>query len=163
MTAGGGREWVRSLRRLRAMAIKEVIQMRRDRLTFAMMVGIPVMQLLLFGYAINMDPKGLPTAVLSADQSGYGRSIVAALQNTGYFEISHRPRTEAELDRLLQAGRIQFGVQVPAGFARAQATMSSEPVTTSPSSSTSTGTKLWPVRRLTSLRPLVTSGRNPKP
>ena len=119
MTAGGGREWVRSLRRLRAVAIKEVIQMRRDRLTFAMMVGIPVMQLLLFGYAINMDPKGLPTAVLSADQSGYGRSIVAALQNTGYFEISHRPRTEAELDRLLQAGRIQFGVQVPAGFARA--------------------------------------------
>jgi ABC-2 type transport system permease protein len=114
---GGG--WTEALRRLRAVTIKEFIQMRRDRLTFAMMVGVPVMQLLLFGYAINTDPKDLPTAVLTADQSVYGRSILAALQNTGYFEVTHVPRTEAELDRLLQAGRVQFGVQIPAGFARA--------------------------------------------
>ena len=110
--------WRSFLRRFRAMFAKEFVQMRRDRLTFAMMVGIPVMQLLLFGFAINTDPKHLPTALLALDNSVYARSIAAALQNSGYFAITRRPASAAELDRLLQAGRVQFGVEIPTDFAR---------------------------------------------
>ena len=72
--------------RFQALLIKEFVQMRRDRATFAMMVGVPVMQLFLFGFAINMDPKRLPTSVLVADQGPYGRDVVAALYNSGYFK-----------------------------------------------------------------------------
>src|SRR5512140_1362750 len=74
-----------SLARLWAIVVKEFIQMRRDRLTFAMMVGIPVLQLVLFGLAINADPKHLATAVLLADQGPQGRTLLAAIQNSGYF------------------------------------------------------------------------------
>ncbi|HET8726520.1 MAG TPA: ABC transporter permease [Alphaproteobacteria bacterium] len=113
-----GRGWRHFARRLRAMIVKEVIQLRRDRLTFAMMVSIPIMQLVLFGYAINMDPKRLPTALLSMDQSAYARSIVVALENTGYFQITHRPESVEALDYLVEAGRVQFAVEIPPGFAR---------------------------------------------
>jgi ABC-2 type transport system permease protein len=76
-----------SFARLAAILIKEFIQMRRDRSTFAVMVGVPVMQMLVFGFAINTDPKHLPTAIHIADDSVYARSIEAALGNSGYFDI----------------------------------------------------------------------------
>src|SRR5687767_46508 len=101
-----------------AVLMKEFVQMRRDRLTFAMMVGVPVMQLVLFGFAINMDPKGLPAAVVSAESSVYSRSLVRALENTGYFRIVATPATIAEADRLLARGKVQFVMHLPEDFSR---------------------------------------------
>ncbi len=101
-----------------AVLMKEFVQMRRDRLTFAMMVGVPVMQLVLFGYAINLDPKGLPAAVVSSEQSVFSRSLVSALENTGYFRVVARPRSVAEADRLVADGDVQFVFQFPEDFAR---------------------------------------------
>src|SRR5206468_6110890 len=89
-----------------------------DRLTFAMMIGVPLMQLVLFGYAINMDPKGLPAAVVSAEPSVFARSLVKALENTGYFVVVATPATVAEADRLLLLGRVQFVLQIPEDFSR---------------------------------------------
>jgi ABC-2 type transport system permease protein len=98
--------WLRGFRRrLAAMISKEVLQLRRDRLTFAMMFGLPILQLLLFGYAIDSDPRHLPTAVLAADQSQITRTILSALGNTGYMRFTHRPRSEAEANELLQSAR----------------------------------------------------------
>jgi ABC-2 type transport system permease protein len=94
------------------------VQMRRDRLTFAMMIGVPVMQLVLFGYAINMDPKALPAAVVSAESSVYSRSLVRALENTRYFRVVATPATVAEADRLLALGEVQFVLHVPEDFSR---------------------------------------------
>ena len=91
---------------------KEFIQLKRDRLTFGMIIGIPVLQLLLFGFAINTDPKHLPTAVLAADTGPFARTFVAALENTGYFRVVSRPATEAVLvparwlERLVESGRL---------------------------------------------------------
>ncbi len=107
-----------SIARLGAILVKEFIQMRRDRLTFAMLVGIPLMQLMLFGYAINSDPKALPTAVRIADHSPFSRSLLAALENSDYFRIVTRTTSEAEARRLLQLGEVQFVVNLPAGFGR---------------------------------------------
>lgn len=107
-----------SLARLGAVAIKEFIQMKRDRLTFAMMVGIPVLQLLLFGYAINVDPKGLPTAVLSHDNGPFGRAVVAGMQTSAYFRVAALAADAGEVDRLLARGAVQFAVEIPAGFGR---------------------------------------------
>jgi len=107
-----------SLTRLRALLAKEFIQALRDRLTFAMLVGIPVIQLVLFGFAINADPRGLPIAIVSADESMFSRSIVAALQNTDYFRIEAQPATEAEADRLIARGEVQFVIFIPADFGR---------------------------------------------
>jgi ABC-2 type transport system permease protein len=107
-----------SLHRLQAMILKEFVQMKRDRLTFAMMVGIPILQLLLFGFAINSDPKRLPTAVVAADSSVFTRSLAAAVENTGYFAVTVLAHSQDEADRLLQEGRVQFVVEVPAGFSR---------------------------------------------
>jgi len=76
-----------ALHRFLAVLVKEFVQMRRDRLTFAMMIGVPIMQLVLFGYAINMDPKALPAAVVAADSSPFSRSLVRALENTGYYKV----------------------------------------------------------------------------
>src|SRR5215468_11183403 len=87
---------------------KEFIQLRRDRLTFGMIIGIPVIQLVLFGFAINADPKQLPTAVLAADQGQYGRTLLWALRNSGYFRIEREVRTEDEADELLARGEVQF-------------------------------------------------------
>lgn len=113
--ARAGLSWAR----LGAVVRKEFIQMRRDRLTFAMMVGIPLMQLVIFGYAINFDPRDLPTAVVSAEQTTFTRSLEAALENTGYFRVTARPATVAEGERLLETGRVQFLLEIPAGFSRA--------------------------------------------
>jgi ABC-2 type transport system permease protein len=104
--------------RFLAVFIKEVVQLRRDRLTFAMMVMIPLMQLLLFGYAINTDPKSLPTALVQLDDSPFARSFASAMQATGYFDITRNVRSEKELDDLFLAGKIQFAVQIPVNFGR---------------------------------------------
>ncbi len=101
-----------------AVLAKEFVQMRRDRLTFAMMIGVPVMQLVLFGFAINMDPKALPAAVVSADASVFSRSLVQAMRNSGYFKVIREPRTVAEADRLLASGEVQFVLHVPEDFSR---------------------------------------------
>ena len=87
--------------RTAAMLIKEFIQLRRDRVSFAMIIMIPLMQLLLFGYAINTTPRHLPTAVLLQEQSDLGRSILKALENTQYFHVTHVLSNEAEFDKLL--------------------------------------------------------------
>jgi ABC-2 type transport system permease protein len=98
--------------------LKEFVQMRRDRLTFAMIVGIPILQLALFGYAINTDPKALPTVIVAVDASPFTRSLVAALQNTSYFKIVGQFSGEAQADRALQRGDAQFAVIIPADFSR---------------------------------------------
>ncbi len=104
--------------RFLAVLMKEFVQMRRDRLTFAMMIGVPVMQLVLFGYAINMDPKGLPAAMVTAEPSVFSRSLARALENTGYFRIVATPATVKEADHLLALGKVQFVLQVPEDFSR---------------------------------------------
>ncbi|HYD05418.1 MAG TPA: ABC transporter permease [Reyranella sp.] len=104
--------------RLIAIIVKEIQQLRRDRLTFAMMFGVPIMQLLLFGYAIDTDPHNLPTAVISADDTTVTRTIVSALSSTGYMRFTHRPRSEAEANTLLQQGKVQFVVTIPSDFTR---------------------------------------------
>ncbi|MBL0090696.1 MAG: ABC transporter permease [Ideonella sp.] len=108
-----------SWRRLLAVFIKEFQQMLRDRLTFAMAVGVPIMQLVLFGYAINTDPKGLPSVLVASDSGPLARSLVAAMQNTGYFHFTHQAASEAEAERLVERGEVQFMVVVPPDFSRA--------------------------------------------
>jgi ABC-2 type transport system permease protein len=107
-----------SWNRFVAVLVKEFVQMRRDRLTFAMMVGVPVMQLVLFGYAINMDPKGLPAAVVSAETSVFSRSFVRAMENSGYFRVIAQPASVEEGEQMIARGEIQFLLQVPADFSR---------------------------------------------
>jgi ABC-2 type transport system permease protein len=97
---------------------KEFIQLKRDRLTFGMIIGIPVLQLVLFGYAINADPKRLPTAVLSADASPYSRSLLSAMQTSGYFRIGKAIADEGRLEDLLARGEVQFAVTIPENFGR---------------------------------------------
>jgi ABC-2 type transport system permease protein len=104
--------------RLWAIMVKEFVQMRRDRLTFAMMVAIPIMQLILFGFAINADPKALPTAVLAADNSPFSRTFVRAMENSGYFRIVRTLSSEAEAERALALGNVQFVVRIPENFSR---------------------------------------------
>ena len=107
-----------SLSRAFAVLAKEFTQMRRDRITFAMMLGIPVMQLMLFGYAINSDPKHLPTAVFVQDHGAYARSILSAMRNSNYFDVIAEARTSEELDGLMAMGKAQFTVTIPADFTR---------------------------------------------
>ncbi|MGA3283735.1 MAG: ABC transporter permease [Verrucomicrobiota bacterium] len=105
-------------RRFWAVVVKEFIQMRRDRVTFAMMIGIPLLQLILFGYAINSDPKHLPTAVYSADNSVFSRTIVWGLCNSSYFDIVREPKNEADIQKMLAQGTVQFAVDIPVDFSR---------------------------------------------
>jgi ABC-2 type transport system permease protein len=107
-----------SMGRFVAILVKEFVQMRRDRLTFAMIVGIPILQLVLFGYAINTDPKLLPTVVVAQDASEFGRSLVRAVENTGYFQVVATPASEAEADRMLDTGKAQFSIVIPPDFGR---------------------------------------------
>jgi len=102
-----------------AMLLKEFIQLRRDRVSFAMIIMIPLVQLMLFGYAINTTPRDLPTAVLMQERSDLSRSILAALENTKYFKVTQLPRTEAEVDQLLASGTVLFAIEIPANFERA--------------------------------------------
>src|SRR6186713_2492953 len=109
-----GNFWTRTW----AVLVKEFIQLERDRVSFAMIIMVPLIQLLLFGYAINTNPRHLPTAVLLQENSDLGRSILAALKNTDYFRVTERPRSEAELDEMLASGKILFGIEIPRNFER---------------------------------------------
>jgi ABC-2 type transport system permease protein len=111
--------WPRALSRTAAMFVKEFLQLRRDRLTFGTMIFIPIIQLTLFGFAINTTPRHLPTAVLAYEDSDLGRSILAALSNTSYFKLSRVVHSEAEMDHLIRSGQVLFGVEIPANFERA--------------------------------------------
>jgi ABC-2 type transport system permease protein len=101
-----------------AMLVKEFIQLKRDRVSFAMIIMIPLIQLLLFGYAINTTPRNLPTAVLMQESSDLSRSILAALENTKYFRVTKLPKSEAEVDQLLASGDVLFAIEFPANFER---------------------------------------------
>ena len=92
--------------------------MRRDRVTFGMMIGIPLLQLMLFGFAINTDPKHLPTAIRAADQGPFARTFVAALKHSDYFSFVREAATEAEAASLLQLGEVQFVINLPEDFSR---------------------------------------------
>ena len=97
---------------------KELIQLKRDRLTFGMIVGIPIIQLVLFGFAINADPKHLPTAALIADRSEFSRSVMAGLKNSDYFAFIGEARDEADADRMLRTGEAQFVISIPPDFSQ---------------------------------------------
>ena len=101
-----------------AMLRKEFLQMRRDRFTVALIVGMPLVQLFLFGFAINTDPKHLPAALVTGDQSRYQRTLVTALTNTGYFDFRPLPLSSAEASRGLASGELQFVLNVPPDFGR---------------------------------------------
>lgn len=107
------------LRRSYAMLVKEFIQLRRDRVSFAMIVMLPVMQLMLFGYAINTTPHNLPSAVLLQEDSDLARSILKALENTAYFRFLYEVHDVDDFDNLLKSGKVLFGVEIPRGFERA--------------------------------------------
>jgi ABC-2 type transport system permease protein len=107
-----------SFTRFRAVLVKEFIQMLRDRLTFAMMVGIPIMQLIMFGYAINADPRALPTAIVVGDSGTFARSIVRALENTTYFRVVAWPDSLAAADEMIARGDVQFVLDIPIDFSR---------------------------------------------
>jgi ABC-2 type transport system permease protein len=107
-----------SFARLWGIVVKEFVQMRRDRLTFAMILGIPLLQLTLFGFAINADPRHLPAAVLMADQGPQSRTLLAALKNSTYFSFIRQVRTEAEGHEALARGEVQFVVSFPENFSR---------------------------------------------
>jgi ABC-2 type transport system permease protein len=102
-----------------AMLVKEFLQLRRDRVSFAMIVMLPVMQLILFGFAINTTPRNLPTAVLLQEDSDLARSVLKAIENTAYFRFPREVHSVAEFDDLLQSGKVLFGVEIPRGFERA--------------------------------------------
>src|SRR5712691_3371217 len=99
-------------RRVGAMIVKEFVQLRRDRVTFATIVTLPLMQLVLFGYAINTQPRNLPTAVLLQETSDVGRTILKALENTKYFKVTRQLHDEAEFDRVLASGEVLFAIEV---------------------------------------------------
>jgi len=107
-----------NLTRVFAVIAKEFAQMRRDRLTFGTMLAVPIMQLILFGYAINVDPRDLPAAVLLRDDGPMVRSILIGLENTGYYDIDHEVYSAPELDELIRTGVVQFAIEVPANFER---------------------------------------------
>lgn len=116
MTRAGPRRL--SAARILAVLIKEFIQLTRDRLTYAMILVLPIVQLMLFGYAINNDPRHLPTAILVQDQGPMARSTVSALVNSGYFQIVRTAASPAELDEALARGEVQFALTIPADFTR---------------------------------------------
>jgi ABC-2 type transport system permease protein len=95
-----------------------MIQMRRDRITFAMMLGVPLMQLMLFGFAINSDPKGLPAALVAPTEDRFTRAIVSALELTGYYRFTHPHASATEAEALITRGDVSFVVTVPSDFGR---------------------------------------------
>jgi ABC-2 type transport system permease protein len=107
-----------SISRILAVLAKEFIQIRRDRLTFAMMLGVPVMQLVLFGFAISTDPKDLSTGVLDLSRDRFSRAIISNLENTGYYRITHLPSSAAEAETLMARGDITFLVTIPSDIGR---------------------------------------------
>ncbi len=106
------------IRRTWAMIVKEFVQMRRDRMTFATMLIVPIMQLVLFGYAINTDPKHLPAVVLVRDSGPLTRAVLASLKNTDYFEFKQEVHDPEEMDKMIRSGAVQFAIEIPASFER---------------------------------------------
>lgn len=104
--------------RLWAIILKEFIQMKRDRVTFGMIIGLPLIQLILFGYAINTDPKQLPTAIISADHSVFTRNLTVAIQNSDYFKFLPDIQNQTEAEKLLAEGIIQFIIYIPPNFSQ---------------------------------------------
>ena len=109
---------MKSLQRIFAVVLKEIRQLRRDRLTFGMIVGIPVMQLLLFGYAINTDVRHLSAGLVDLSSTAASRQLVMELANTQVIDINHQAADAAELERLMRAGRISVGIYIPADYER---------------------------------------------
>ncbi len=107
-----------SFARLWAMVVKEAIQLRRDRVTFAMIFGIPIAQIFLFGFVINSDPRHLPAAIVMADDGPQGRALLAGFTHSSYYDFTRRPADESEAREWLQRGEVQFVVNIPAGFSR---------------------------------------------
>jgi ABC-2 type transport system permease protein len=107
-----------SLARVVAVMIKEFTQLRRDRITYAMILVMPLMQLLLFGYAINTDPRHLPAAVISYDHGQFADSVVAALERTTYVDVKYLPTSEGEMDRLMRRGEISLALTIPPDFSQ---------------------------------------------
>ncbi|HMK89419.1 MAG TPA: ABC transporter permease [Methylocystis sp.] len=116
MSAASRKGFRIALQRTLAMFLKEFLQLKRDRGTLAMIVGIPLIQLTLFGYAINTDPKHLPTALLVHDDGVFARSVVAALRATDYFAILREARDDADADRMIRANEAQFVIEIPPDF-----------------------------------------------
>jgi ABC-2 type transport system permease protein len=106
-----------SFRRLTALLRKEWIQVRRDPMTLRLIIALPIMQLFLFGYAINANPKHLPTGLLLGEPSKYERTIVTALQNTGYYDV-RLFSSEAEAEQAIAKGDALFVINFPANFDR---------------------------------------------
>jgi len=109
---------VKSLQRIFAVVLKEIRQLRRDRLTFGMIVGIPVMQLLLFGYAINTDVRHLSAAVVDLSSTAASRQLVTQLANTQVIDINYQAADTVELERLMRQGRISVGIFIPGDYER---------------------------------------------
>ena len=107
-----------SLVRWWSVVLKEFLQLRRDRVTFAMMIGIPIMQLILFGFAINADPRHLLTGVIAADQSEFTRSFLASMRNSDYFDLATTLTDETAGREALAKGQLQFVVSIPPDFTR---------------------------------------------
>ena len=107
-----------TLHRWLGIVIKEFIQLKRDRLTFGMILGIPIIQLMIFGFAINSDPKHLPTVVLLNESSVFTRDYVFAMRNSDYFDLIGTANTEKDADKLLERGDVQFVVTFPQNFER---------------------------------------------
>jgi ABC-2 type transport system permease protein len=107
-----------SLNRVGAVLAKEFIQMRRDRLTFGMMLGVPILQLLLFGFAISTDPKGLPAAVLDFSNDRFSRAVISSFENTGYYRFTHIPQTASEAEKLMARGQVTFLLTIPSDLGR---------------------------------------------
>ncbi len=107
-----------SFARVKAVLLKEFVQMRRDRTTFAMMIGVPIMQLILFGFAINSDPRHLPAALMDRDQSVFSRSVTHAAENSTFIDFTHHPATEMEAERLIREGEVSFIFIIPENFGR---------------------------------------------
>lgn len=104
--------------RIFAVLMKEFVQLSRDRLTYAMILAMPIVQILLFGYAINSDPRHLPMAVYVQDNSAFSRSILTSLQNSSYFDIVEEARSPAALDAAMEQGRVLFTLTIPPDFSR---------------------------------------------
>ncbi|MFU8797994.1 MAG: ABC transporter permease, partial [Gammaproteobacteria bacterium] len=104
--------------RLWAIVLKEFNQFKRDYTTFAMIIGIPLVQILLFGYAINVNPKNLPVAILTSDHSVFTRTLVKAIENTKYFHVTHIANNEIDAENLIRTGKVQFVLNIPSDFSR---------------------------------------------
>ncbi|HTR06734.1 MAG TPA: ABC transporter permease [Paraburkholderia sp.] len=107
-----------SVARWWSIVLKEFLQLKRDRITFAMIVGLPIVQLTLFGYAINTDPKHLPTAIVIGEDSVFARSFVAGMKNSAYFDVVETLPDEAAARHALARGTVQFVLSIPVDFSR---------------------------------------------